>query len=859
MSHDDSSTLARLRSALGSYSRMVLHLDADGVLVWLNDAALERLRAERVAGGVLGRSFVSLTPSLTEGSLASVLRAVRLSGLEQRFQQAFPSGLVIEFTVLPADEEFLLFADDVSPLNMQIQQDASLTALLEASDGVLWIFDPADDTIVMWTGDPADEDGGRNVQPWTQAIRDNAVPEHDCERIREGQRATLEAGVPFDVAYSVGVQPHRRRYQSRGARVQLDGRPQIVGMSIDVTGLESTERAAQETHQRFLRASEALDLGLWEIDHATGWGDFSPVAQKLFGVQGQRQRLQDFNLAAQVHPDDVVALGESWRACAEDGQPYKMSFRVRGEDGEAWRWVYSVGERVSGQGDTAKVAGWTRDITQEHRLNALHQVTEEVAMIGGWLLDVASGEVFWTAGTYRVAGRDPTLPLPNRGDILSLHAPEERERVNVLLLNALQAGESFSYDATLLRADGSRRRVHVRGEPALQDGVVFQVVGAIQDITARQELETELRRSQRLDSLGRMAGGVAHDFNNVLAAISGNAELILSMDSLQHTKELAEEVLVATGRGNALTRQMIGFARDGTTHSGEPGTEVVAATQQVVGMLHRLLPTSVELVVEVHEGPLHVPLDDGRFEQVLMNLILNARDAVEGAGTIQVTVEPLAATSSESSTGGWVRLRVEDDGAGMAPDTQERMFEPFFTTRPSAGGTGLGLATVYRVVNSVGGRLQVRSAVHAGTSIEAHLPACLPPQAPVLPTPRVPAAKRGQSILVAEDDDVVLRMISRVLRRAGYDVAAVVDGAAAFAWAIERGVPDLLITDVDMPGLTGVELSVLLRARRPDLPLVFISSHHESALPFDDERVCSFSKPFSVEALEHAVAELLGL
>lgn len=858
MSSTDGSELSRLRSALGAYSRMVVHLDADGVVLWLNDATRRCLRVESVVDPVVGRTLMSLTPSLSQGPLESMLKSAKTSGTETRFQQSFPSGLLVDFTILPAGGEFLLLADDVTPPGMQMGSASHLTALLEASQSVLWIYDPVDDTVATWssTTGPGEED--REVQPWEEAAA--GVSPEDRQLIREGQRATLETGVPFDVPFSLGLGLMVRRYQSRGARVLLSGRHCIVGMSIDVTGLQSSERAAQATHQRFLRASEALGLGLWEIDLATGRADLSPVTQKLFEVYGRPVRLQDVDVANLVHPDDVESLLEKWSACVEEGRSYEVYFRTRGSVSEPWRWVYSVGERISGQGNQAKVAGWTRDVTHERRLKALHEVTEKVALTGGWAVDVGTMEVFWTAGTFRLLGLDPHQPVPSFEAILGLHAPEDAVRSALGLERAVQNGESVSYEATMFRADGTPLRVHIRGEPTVNDGVVSQVVGAVQDITERQALETELRRSQRLDSLGRMAGGVAHDFNNVLAAISGNAELILDASSLEQTRELAEEVLVATGRGNALTRQMMGFARDGTARPGEHGTEVLAATTQVVGMLQRLLPTTAVLQLRLPESPLYVTLDDGRFEQLLMNLILNARDALEGPGTIQVSVEvaDTAAPTDKTEVDAWVCLRVEDDGAGMSPDTQERMFEPFFTTRPGAGGTGLGLATVYRVVTSVGGRLLVRTEVGQGTCIEAYLPAGEAPaaQSPSADSPT--AARCGRSILVAEDDDVLRRMISRVLQRADYDAMAVSDGGAAFALANERGLPDLLITDIDMPGLTGAELSVLLRARNPQLPLIYISSHDASERPFNDGRVRSFSKPFRVEALERAVAELLG-
>lgn len=384
------------------------------------------------------------------------------------------------------------------------------------------------------------------------------------------------------------------------------------------------------------------------------------------------------------------------------------------------------------------------------------------------------------------------------------------------------------------------------------------------DISREVELERELQQSQKMEAIGRLAGGVAHDFNNILTAISGFT--MLAQESLPEDSPARadlSQVVDAAGRAADLTRQLLGFARKQTAQPRvlDLGRTIVPMLE----LLRRVIGEHITVEAQFATNPWPVHIDPTQLDQILTNLVVNARDAITGPGRILVRVDNASLQTSEvpQRRGDWVVLIVEDNGKGMSKETLERAFEPFFTTKAEGHGTGLGLATVYGIVDQNGGFIDVRSEPGQGTTFLVHLPR----HAGVATTREAPhvsastlASSKSDTILVVEDDALLRALIERLLRQAGYTVHTAASGMAALELT-GLGPVDLLLTDVIMPGMNGHELFAALSLRRPGLRCLYVSGYPRDVLatqglvPLDVELL---PKPFSHDALVRKVGELIA-
>ncbi len=396
-----------------------------------------------------------------------------------------------------------------------------------------------------------------------------------------------------------------------------------------------------------------------------------------------------------------------------------------------------------------------------------------------------------------------------------------------------------------------------RGEP------LFELI--VEDITEQRALEERQRQTQKMEAVGLLAGGVAHDINNVLTAILGHATLLqhrLSADD--DIRSDADEIVVAAQRASALTRQLLAFSRRDVVQPRP--IDLSALVSELQRMVGRLIGEDVEVVTRLAPDLPAVKADPGQMEQVVLNLLVNARDALPFGGRIEVTTraEP-AAGGDERAPRGWVVLDVRDTGTGIPPEVRERIFEPFFTTKPPGKGTGLGLSTVYGIVTQAGGHVDVESAPGQGATFHVWMPAAeedamVEKDAPG-GEPAGGARDAKAIILLAEDEDAVRSVVRRILERAGYRVMAAASGAEALRLAAEHEGPlDLLLTDVVMPDLGGIETADRLLESRPDTPVLFMSGYTESEALRARTRLepsLLLSKPFTPDALLGRVRDVL--
>jgi PAS domain S-box-containing protein len=447
------------------------------------------------------------------------------------------------------------------------------------------------------------------------------------------------------------------------------------------------------------------------------------------------------------------------------------------------------------------------------------------------LLEQASDAVLLVAADGRLLEANPAaceLSGYARDALLALRfeeafAPEERERVRARLA-ALRGRETTLFEGRLRRPDGTVVDVEASARALPDSGFL----AGLRDVSERKRLEAQLHQAQRMEALGRLAGGVAHDFNNVLSVITGCAQLLRQdLAAGRPEPDDVDEIIAAANRAQALTRQLLAFSK---RQMLDP--EVLSLDAIVHGLravLGRLLREDVALELTLEAGDVAVRVDPGAIEQVLANLALNARDAMPGGGRFTVTTRAVRLARAEPAVqgtlapGAYALLEVADSGVGMTADVLARAFEPFFTTKGPGAGTGLGLASVLGLVKQSGGELTIASAPGAGTAVRVYLPLAAHHAATAAAAPAVGGT---ETILLVEDDPAVRQTTRRLLERRGYRVLAadtpdaalnlVTGGAAAI---------DLLLSDVVMPDVNGPTLARLVRAVRPGLPVLFVSGY----------------------------------
>jgi two-component system, cell cycle sensor histidine kinase and response regulator CckA len=484
--------------------------------------------------------------------------------------------------------------------------------------------------------------------------------------------------------------------------------------------------------------------------------------------------------------------------------------------------------------------------------------------------DVKTGALSWPQGLESLLGHAPSA-AENRISFWEekIH-PEDRTRAAASIAEALRGGsEHWSGEYRFRRGDGTyahllERALIVRDST----GAAQQLIGSLMDITARKQLQDQLLRSQKMEAFGQLAGGAAHDFNNFLTTILGYSDLAL--DSIGPKSKAAShimEIREAAARASTLTGQLLAFSRK---HPLAP--RVVAVNSVILNMersLLRLLGENISVVCHLHrdQDGTHIRVDPGQLTQVLLNLAVNARDAMQGQGqlvleTSSVTIQPAEESElplQELAPGDYVVISVADNGVGMDEETKAHLFEPFFTTK--AEGSGLGLATSYGIIRQSGGSIQIESALNKGTIVRIYLPKVSAPAGSYRKrNGKMPIGT--ETIIVLEDDISVRHMSVRVLRSLGYDVieaAAIDDAQRVFTNQDERKI-HLLLTDMVMPQMSGRSFADWLRTASPETRVLFASGYLEESLgPGErpDPEMFFLAKPFTSEQLAHKVREAL--
>ncbi len=528
-----------------------------------------------------------------------------------------------------------------------------------------------------------------------------------------------------------------------------------------------------------------------------------------------------------------------------------------------------------GQNVVGLVASF-RDITESRKTEqalaqhrALLEEAQEVAQVGSWVAELdGSDRLEWSRETCRIFGVDECDFPRTREAFFAMVHPIDRDAVRNASEAARGGGRPYDLEHRIIRRDGAVRWVHEKAAVVSgRDGRAIRMIGAVQDITERRMLEDQLRQAQKMEAIGRLAGGIAHDLNNALTAIAGYAELALGMLERAHPARAdVQEIRRGAERAGSVTRQLLAFSRKELL---EPRlfdlNQTIAAISRLLG---RLLGTDIQVRTELRPVP---PIlgDPGQIEQAVINLAVNARDAMPKGGRLALSTsvetldEAAARVNAPMPAGRYVVLRVSDTGHGISPETQAHIFEPFFTTKEPGKGTGLGLSMVYGTLKQIGGFIFVDSEPGRGTTFrlyfrpaaKASAPAATPPHGGVVDSGRAGL----KTILVVEDEPAVRNLVASTLRADDYRL--LLASSAEEALQLVENTSDridLLLTDAIMPGRSGIELANLLLAKRPDLRVIVMSGYTEETLEGFDGRVELLQKPFAPRELRRRIGLALA-
>ena len=628
------------------------------------------------------------------------------------------------------------------------------------------------------------------------------------------------------------------------------GLPAFAALGVALVGAALAVVAFRRRRRR--RANPSADAGdgpfrlLFENHPAPAWA-FDELTLRFVAVNDAVLRRFGYSreqlLALTVR--DVSPAEDADRLAAGPGGPVQ------------WRHRSASGAPVATEVTSRRLADAGRQLRlvvatdAVERRKAEGELKERDELLRDVLAHVPCA-VFWKdrasiyIGCNEQAAKDRGLGVP--GEVIGqtdydfAHTPEEAEQSRAGDRKVIEtATPSLGVEETRLLASGQKATFLTDRVP-LRDssGAVVGVVGVSQNVTDRKRLEEELRHAHKMEAIGRLAGGVAHDFNNLLTVLTGSIHLIRTLPpGSPAVRGHVDDIEDAVERATALTRQLLAFSRK------QPMRPEVLDLNEVVsglaGLLRRLIGTRIAVRTELAGEPVRVRADRGHLEQVLMNLAINARDAMPAGGTLTVATGVDPARKQ-------VRLTGTDSGWGMAVDEKAKIFEPFFTTKEVGKGTGLGLATVHGIVVQAGGGIEVASAPGEGTTFFIRLPRCdAPPAVHATPAPVAPfATSAGRAVLLVEDEERIRTQVGAMLEGWGYAVTTADGAESALALLTPDRALDLLVTDLVMPGTDGRELAARVQAERPGVGVVFISGFVPDAQrpgPFAD--AVFLPKPFA--------------
>jgi PAS domain S-box-containing protein len=655
---------------------------------------------------------------------------------------------------------------------------------------------------------------------------------------------------------------------------EVDG---VVMVIADVSEQRATEQALRESEARFKRIANSAPVMMW-VTRLDRVRDFVNDAYVDFvgGPGSDRSAAEKLDWRNRIHPDDVDRIVAESLAGEASEEPFTLEGRYKRFDGE-WRWLRSVSQpRFSGDGELVGFIGVASDITlakeaelelrreveertreltlSEARFRAVFDTVLEVLVLmepNGTVVELNRKEARWRASNSKDAIGLKVWDAPT----FNLY-PEHKPLIKRAVKQAA-SGRIFNEEVRLERDGVPTAHLDVSVQPvAGPDGGVLYLLFEARDVTELKAAQEQLRQSQKMEALGQLTGGIAHDFNNLLTVVVGGLDIITKRAVDTKLKRYAENALAAAERGARLTGQLLAFSR--VQRLEVRPTHVAPLIQNMRPLLRNVLGPGIEKRFDLEDGMMPVMADPTQLEVAVLNLAINARDAMPDGGILSFSTRRLTVRGDpEVTDGDYIELTIADTGVGMPTEVAERAFEPFFTTKEVGKGTGLGLSMVYGMARQSGGAARIESRPGEGTAVKLLFRKADVPVADVAEpaddgaTPARPPV--AQSVLVIDDDPDVRGFIVGALEEQGYTVREASDGHAGLA-EVRRHKPDLVVLDFIMPGLSGAEVAGQVRAEEPDLPILFVSGYSETeAVKRTAPDAPLLTKPFRAEALQKAV------
>jgi len=805
-----------------------------------------------------------------------------------RFRSVLILGLLLGLVAFVGAASFVVYQrNQKAHYRVLYQSEAALRAseeehrvtLMSAGDAVIATdsegrvkqLNPVAESLTGWTQDEA------RGKPIEEVFR--IVNEETRRMVKNPVERVLCEGVVVGLANHtllIARDGTERPIADSGAPIR-DEQGTITGVVLvfhDQTEERAAQRALKESEERYRTLVEEGFDGIFIQKGSKITFANRPLSEMLGYNRGELEGKDHWLV---YHPDYQKFTRERANARMRgEAVPSQYQVKLQRKDGSSFD-----GEVLARRimfGDDPGIQVWVRDITERKCAEEERRKSEEFqraivacSPVALYSLDQDGNVITWNASAERMFGWTTEEIV---GKPLGV-VPEDKQEEFREIRRRVMLGQTFLNLETIRRKkDGTRLDVSLSTAPIIDaEGNVIDIMSHVVDITERKRAEQEmaalqeqLRQSQKMEAIGQLAGGIAHDFNNLLTIISGSAQLsLLDLQEGDPLKANLEEIRRASDRAADLTRQLLAFSRKQILEMKV--LDMNQVLERLDKMLRRVIGEDIALEVIPAEPLGKVKADPGQMEQVWMNLVVNARDAMPEGGKLTIETanveldEEYARRHIAVKPGSYVMLSVSDTGMGMTPEVKERLFEPFFTTKEMGKGTGLGLSTVYGIVKQSGGNIWVYSEPGQGTTFKIYLPQVDEPLEELREEEIREIPHGSETVLVVEDEETVRKLAVRILKRQGYKVLEAEDGGKAFMLCEKfKEAIHLILTDVVMPGMSGRKLAERLKEIHPEAKVLYMSGYTDNAILHHgvlEPGIQFLQKPFTVEGLSRKVREAL--